>query len=432
VLPMLEVTDIYTAGRVFVVLAFVVTAVGVVSLQLATAKRIGPASFLVYPFLYSTNLGWGFLPFVFSVGLMLCFLAGLVKLRQATYPVRLAYLTVAITVMYFSHLLSMGVFALLVACVVTARAPWFSRDFFARGLEVTPAFLPVILLWTQVPSFPGGVSVTEGWFSLVKVLPLALNADYGMALVAMVPILLGLYAGWREGFIAVGSPAMWRCLVVTGLVALVVPERLFNVGLVGLRLPYVWLLLLAAGVEVRPSQVHRSVLVGLYALSVGIYGVRHVTVDQALRTCDAKLVEFREATRELPVGTTLMSIYSLGDSDPCGNVHWPEHANTLAIIERDAFVPNLFMKIHLVRPAPTHDDPDYNVILPTKIESFFPGDPGYMKTPLKLREWRDNFAYIAYFHPGEMETIPHTTAIHHGSWFSILRVHPVESTNGDG
>jgi len=424
VLPLLEITDIYTAARIFVLVAFLLTAVGVTGLQWTATKRIGPASFLVYPVLYSTNLGWGFVPFVFGIGLALCLLIGVLALQGRHYVVRLGYLAFAFTLMYLCHLLTMGIFALLVACVVTAETRWFSRDFFARGLEVTPAFIPSVLLFTQVPPFPGGVAVTEGWFNPVKLIPLAFNADYSMALVAMIPIATVLYIGWRERFLAVGSPAMWRCLLVTGGVALVMPERLFNVGLVGLRLPYVWLLLLAAGVEFRSSHVRKEAMYALYVVFVAFFGFRHVTIANALGTCDAKLVEFREATQKLPEGTSLMSIYSLQDVEPCGNNHWVEHVNTIAIIERDVFVPNLFVKINPVSPTPERDDPGYNVILPTRIESFFPGDPGYEATPRKMREWRQNFAYISYFHSEEMVPIPNTTTIHSGSWFSILRVEP--------
>ncbi len=423
ILPLLSVTDIYTAGQVFVVLAFALTAAGVVGLQWVSSRSIGATSFLVYPLLYSTNLGWGFVPFVFGVGLGLCLLCGVLALQDRSYPVRLGFASLAFTAMYLCHLLTLGIFALLVACVVTAKTQWFSRDFFARGLEVTPAFLPSVALWTLVPPFPGGANVTEGWFSVVKLIPMAVNGNYTWALLAMLPIAVGLYVGVREGALGI-RPGLGRALLVVGLLALVVPERLFNVGLVGLRLPYVWLLLLAAAVDVREGVLRQEVRVGFYALSVALFGARHVQIAGALADCDAKLVEFREATRQIPVGATRMSVYSLDDADVCGNVHWVEHVNALAVIERDAFVPNLFMKINAIRPTPARDDPGYHVVLPTRIEDFFPGQGDYEDTPKKMREWRENFDYIADFHRDPAVVIPDVSPVEEGSWFRILRVDP--------
>jgi hypothetical protein len=425
VLPLLRLTDIYTAGKIFIVLGLLLTATGVVGVRLATSGRLSWLDFFVYPVLYSVNLGWGFVPFVFSIGVMLCLFCGFLWLMRRPYAAQLAYVSVATVILFFCHLITVGFFALLVACAVTADSRWFSRDFFRRGCALLPAFVPVAFLWTQVPPPPFATDVTQGWLNPIKLAVLAFNGNYVVAVLVSAAVMLALYAGWREKVLAVPSPVLRRCLVVLGVV---LPERLMNIGLFGLRLPYLWLLLLPTALtlrlEVVPVRKVYRVLAGVTLCFV----IRHVTIATALGQCDAMLTEFRAAAQQLPRGTTLTATYNMTGASPCANIHWPEHVNTLAVIERDVFAPNLFSKIYPVRPSATLDDPRYAAIAPPEIKNFFTGGPDYLQQPQKMRDWRQNFNYLVYFHFNEQVPIPGATAVVRGSYFSLLRIETPKGT----
>ena len=66
VLPLARWIDLETAGKLFILLGLILTAGAVIALQILINQRISILSFLVYPLLYSNNLGWGFIQFVFS------------------------------------------------------------------------------------------------------------------------------------------------------------------------------------------------------------------------------------------------------------------------------------------------------------------------------------------------------------------------------
>lgn len=424
VLPLLHIVDLATAGKIFITLAFLLTAAGVVGLQLVIFKKINVFSFLVYPFLYSLNLGWGFVPFVFSIGCMLCLFCGFLHVSRRGYLLQIVYLSLAATILFFSHLIVMGIFGLLVASAATAETRWFSRAFFQRGLRLLPAFLPVAALWTLVPTAPFSTGVTEGWLDPLKLAVFLFNASYVTEVAVTSALLFALYIGWREKLLLTGSPVLQRCLVVTGVLALCLPERFLNIGLFGMRLPYVWCLLLIAGIAFRPGVAQSRNLWLVFGVLAGILLMRHFMIAENLMACDAKLREFQKATHVLPRGTTLTAVYDMKNVDSCGNIHWLEHVNTIAVIERDVFVPNLFMKTYPVLPAPRHDDPGYVAVLPPQIDDFFPSGKKYHKQPEKMRNWRQNFAYIAYFYFTRPKPIPDTVEVYRGSYFSILKVTP--------
>jgi hypothetical protein len=191
-----------------------------------------------------------------------------------------------------------------------------------------------------------------------------------------------------------------------------------------MRLPYVWCLLLIAGIAFRPGVAQSRNLWLVFGILAGVLFMRHLMMTENLMVCDAKLREFQEATHALPRGTTLTAVYDMKNVDSCGNIHWLEHVNTIAVIERDVFVPNLFMKTYPVLPAPRHDDPGYVAVIPPQIDDFFPSGKKYHEQPEKMRNWRQNFAYIAYFYFTKPKPIPDTVEVYRGSYFSILQVIP--------
>jgi hypothetical protein len=427
VLPLLRVTDIYTAGKIFIVLGLLLTVCGVLWLHLLTFRRIHAPSFLVHPLLYSLNLGWGFVPFVFSIGVMLCLFAGLIALRERSTAIRLLYVTCAATLLFFCHLIALGIFALLVACASTAQDKWFSRSFFRHGLVMLPAFLPAVLLWFQVPQPPAlDPHVIRGWLNPTLIMGLVFDGQVALALLVTLVLALVLGGAALGGILSCTSPVIRRSLLVTALVAVCLPERAFDIGLVNLRLPYVFSLLLPAGIGLQATPTVSRTKIGM---GLGILGalflMRQLSIAEGLAHCDAKTAEFRQAVRVLPRGTTLTALFNEKAVDPCGHWHWPTYINALAVIERDVFTPNLFMKMFALWPAPSLDDPGYGVAQTARSYMFFKDSPQYMTQPQKMREWRQNFRYLAniHFNTG-VRVVPGTREIYRGSYFSLLEVVP--------
>lgn len=103
-----SVMSIYDAGRVFIALAIVMPVLGVIALHLTAWGKLGATPALIMLFAYSSMLSWGFLNYLFAIGVALPLLA--LWLRAGTWPRwrRAAFLAVAATLIYFCHLLAFG------------------------------------------------------------------------------------------------------------------------------------------------------------------------------------------------------------------------------------------------------------------------------------------------------------------------------------
>jgi hypothetical protein len=112
------------AAKLFVILIFALILAGVASLNriLAGIWRFWPL--LAAAFLYNLQLRWGFLNYLFGLGIALCGAALWLALEKARVWVRLAASALVALLCYFSHISAFGVYALIIG-----------------GLEVQPAFV---------------------------------------------------------------------------------------------------------------------------------------------------------------------------------------------------------------------------------------------------------------------------------------------------
>jgi hypothetical protein len=284
-------------------------------------------------------------------------------------------------------------------------------------------------LWLQVPPSPLDTEVIRGWLSPLLLMGLVFDSQIELALLVTLAVALMLGFAALRGVLSCPSAVIRRSLLVAGLVSVCLPERIFDIGLVNLRLPYVFSLLLPAGLGFQsvPS-LHRARLGAAIGLLGALFLMRQLSIAEELARCDAKTAEFRQAVKMLPQGTTLTALFNEKAVDPCGHWHWPTYINALAVIERDVFTPNLFMKMFALWPAPQFDDPGYAVAQTPRSYMFFPDGPQYLTQPQKMREWQRNFHYLANIHFNHgVRVVPGTREIYRGSYFSLLEVLPEPS-----
>ncbi len=346
--PLLHIMPLEWAGKLFLVAIYALLTSGVALLHRVLFGRWSAWSCLAFLLIYNRLLLWGFLNFLFGLGLALCCFAAWLALRQRGPALRLAIGCVMALAVYFAHLMAFGVYgalilsyeaSLLVRDKATLRATL--RALLIAGL---PMLLPLAMFATfflplnapiQVMSlsvrFTRPVRKLDLLFSVFD----AYNRPADIVCFAVAVLGIGV-AYWRRWIrFAPGITAVLTMLIV---LYFFMPSGLFSANGADRRLPLAMALLLIGGSTWQaPSRFLRRVFFGAAAamlvLRLGMVAVSW----QASGRVYAEILSGLDA---LPAGSCLAVAY-LGEE-----VHVEAtpllHIPVLAIARREAFVPSLF------------------------------------------------------------------------------------------
>ena len=364
--PLLTVVSIETAGKLFLGVILTFLAGGTMALHLAVHRRWSPWPLLAFFFLYNSVFLWGFLNYLFGLGLALFACALWIALRDRSPHLLVPLFSVIAVLLFFAHLFAFGVFALVVLSyesaswwnqrrageslreaslmkalptivlplIFLALAPTFRTvpadyPFWLRGLPPPPAvtFLP---LNTKIEAFKG-VLRTEHQ---------GLDRMTGMSLVGLIGV--GL---WRRRWFLHRS--MFLPLAATLGAALAMPASIGTTAVVDVRMPVVVVLLAIASSD-WPDWRRRWFVPLACALSL-LFVVRMGVVTEGWVETDRHYRQFIAALDQLPEGTRLLSAIKLAsyDANSPRASRIPEtrplvNLSCWGIIRRSAFVSNLF------------------------------------------------------------------------------------------
>jgi hypothetical protein len=367
IVPLLmRVMPLEAAGQIFILLVFALLAGGTLWLHRIVHRTWSYWPLAGFLFLYCRVLLWGFLNYLFGVGLALCGLALWLALARRPAWLRILVSSVLALAVYFSHIAAFGAYALMVA-----------------GLEVEPLrVLAVAREWRRL----AGRLVVLG---IQFVAPVAVFLTHWQTSDSDV---LGFARFWRKAdllfsvFDNYHRPFDVLCfLVLVGLLGVLAARRRLGIA----RVPAGALALLAAAYLLLPSQLlggsgadHRMPIVlfllliaasaprfdrrasalGVAALLGVMFLARIGAIEQVWSAAAPVYRADRAALDALPIGAKL----AVGFSEAAVNsVALPEiHLPTLAVADRDAFLPTLFayptQQPILIRPP--YDDPDGSML----------------------------------------------------------------------
>lgn len=340
--PLLGFVPLELAGRLFVALVFLLMAGGAAALHRVLHARWSAWPCLAFLLLYNRILLWGFLNYLFGVGLALCALAGWIALDRRPAWLRLAAGLVFATLLFFAHLMAFGIYGLLVAGYELGywrRERWTLGGAAARlvvaGLPFVPAM--ALLLLGQPGGEGGGISFTAPWRKLDLLFSVfdTYNRPFDVACFAVA--VLGLGGAFVKRWVRL-APALALPLALLFVAYLVMPSQLMTASGADRRLPVVLALLLVAGTRwVSPAPHLRRWFLGaglvLLLLRLGEIAVVWHGSDHEYRTLLAGL-------DLVPPGSRIAVAYpdTAVNAVATPLVHLP----TLVIARRDAFVPTLF------------------------------------------------------------------------------------------
>ncbi len=339
--PLARLMPLAWAGKFFVLLTFFLLAGGAVTLGRVLFGRWSAWPCLAFLFLYSRTLLWGFLNYLFGLGLGLFALALWIALSRRGAALRMAVGAVLALALFFAHLLACGLYGVLVACHAAGVA-WRRRASPAQALgELLIAGLPFVpALAILVLSTPGSAGGAVAYGAMLRKLDLLFSVfdnynrpfDVTCFVLAVLALLLAFWRRWVRL-----EPSMAAPLGLLALVYLAMPSQLATASGADHRIPVMLgLVLVASSRWVAPSRGERLFLIAaliLFLLRLGVVGVQWQASDRVY----AGLLP---ALDSLPQGSRLAVAYPADavNSQPTPLVHFP----ALAVVRRDAFVPTLF------------------------------------------------------------------------------------------
>jgi hypothetical protein len=351
--------SIYTAGRVFLYLCLVMFVAGTAAVHAALYRRLSPWPAASALFAYSFVVSYGFVNYLFGMGIWLMAFAGWIVLSRNAVRWRVICGSILSFAVFFSHFFAFFGYMLCVGSYefgvwLSSRDRRFGTLAVRGAVAFCPFVAPLIIFVMASAGQEGGVTLYAtpfGWLvaQLTPVLFPGSPVDCAiLAVVLVIPARRGLLG--TPGL----APAMWVPLIVVGVAALAMPNVLVGVWGVDYRLPVMFVFLLIAACSWREVPLPRAFalagfLVALLAANMGL-------IVWAWRPVGQQFDEFRAALNVIPRGAKVIVFRDETGIDP-SLMHKPpelyDHLATLAIVERDAYVPFLFKhKMMPVEAAP--------------------------------------------------------------------------------
>jgi hypothetical protein len=333
------------AGWIFVVATVLglVSGVTAISAQLYGKPRL--FCLLSALFVFSRPLTYGFMNLVFGFAVALWGIALWLRLRERPAPVVLAWSVPFALVLYFCHLFAFGSYAVALLGIELAHIGRAQHRLAAlrraAGLGIAQAALPVVLLVFVSPT-----SVGENPFGYAALLPrlqsIALSPvrSYSDVLDILTLAAVGatVVAGFWTGRLRV-APDMRIALAVLAPLCLLVPNHLASAWNAETRLPVMLGLLFAASASWHVSS-KRALLAGA-AIFAALISARSWVALDAFADGARFTADVRRAIAPLPRGVRIASVTVTTPEQHRMRPAWM-HAVSYAVIDRSAFVANLF------------------------------------------------------------------------------------------
>lgn len=329
---------------------------GVAGLHYALHRRLSAWPLIAGVLLYNWIFLYGFLNYLFGLGLWFWAVALWLLVRDRAVRVRLVAGTLAAVVLFFCHLVALGLFAIVVAGIelrhatATLRAaPGATLGRLAIG--ALPFLVPLGLLLGVSPTATTTGMKFEyawwGWKPMVTYQTLMSSNDLADGLLAVAAGCLVVLVIWQRRSVT-WAGTMTLPLVLLGLAFLALPVTLMSSTFGDARLPLAIVFLAIAASDLRPPTARLGRV--LVAALIGLIVVRTGLIAADWRRYDRVFASFEAAFDRLEPGSVLLAATAgnttrLIMKDPADIRYWRpplKHVVSLASHGRDVFVPATF------------------------------------------------------------------------------------------
>jgi hypothetical protein len=345
-----KLMPIEAAGTVFIALILGLQLTGCMALYRSIHGHYGLWSLAAGVFLFNWIFVFGFLNYLFGVGLLMWAVAIWISLGSSATWLRIFLGSILSILLFFCHMVTIGLFAVIVGGYEIQRAAGMVRELpgialrnLATGASI---FLPPICLFlvsaTADEAHKTISFTTFSWKPAIFVRVL-LSASWAAdtATVAVVAACLAILS--LRGRLALARP-MYLPIALLIVTFLAMPHVLFSAWGVDSRIPLVIVLLLVASSQPVFGGRAWGRLVGV--MLIGLMVFRSAVFSYDWYASSRILEEFRATFRRLPADSVLFAANearaSLQDVR-LGLWHPPLlHAATLAALDGRIFVPQVY------------------------------------------------------------------------------------------
>jgi len=345
--PMVRLIGLDFTGRLFVALTFLVMASGALALNRVLFKRVTAWPFFSFLLLYNGILIWGFINYLFAIGLFLWVLAAWFATEHRQGWLRTILFSSLCYGLLICHLYSFGLYGVCVMGAEVAQAQnWHDRIGLWRRKRFWLAlaqFVPAAALFVLTSPTSGNLR-SIGLFStdlkLHGLSSLVHTGLYPLDLALSILGCLGYVAAVRRGWLVLDARLTWA---VGGLFALFVlmPDVIFHAGFADYRLPLaIALIAIAAtrpGMMAGRHETGQMLFLGLVlAAQVAYFAVRWDGFDQ-------RYAALNQILDQVPRGQRVLGAFA--QDDKLAQVNEPPiaYAPQLAVIRDHIFVNGAFV-----------------------------------------------------------------------------------------
>ncbi|HWE76513.1 MAG TPA: hypothetical protein VG328_25340 [Stellaceae bacterium] len=351
-----KVVPLEWAGKLFIVLIFLLLAGGTAAIHRVLFGRWSLWSLLGFLLLYTRLLLWGFMGYLFGCGLALTAFAIWIALDRRHWLLRLIAGTVFAVAIYFAHLLAFGIYAVMIASYEFGQI-WLQRKSIGAALRDLVIgglpFLPALALMTHNSStgriiFANPLRKFDLLFSVFD----NYSRPFDVVCFVLIVLVVG-FAYWRRWVTL--APAM--VLPMLGLVAVYIamPTQLFTAAGVDRRIPMMIFLALIGGSAWQPraARIEPRFLAGVALL----FAVRLAVIAAIWFQAGRLYAQLLPGLDMLPRGSCVAIAFG---KDSIQVAKAPlTHFTTLAVARRGALVTTIF---HYPMQQPITLQPDANRI----------------------------------------------------------------------
>jgi hypothetical protein len=367
-----RIFPIYIAGRIFVGLCALLPALSVFILHFSVHKRPSLVPTVGFLFSYNALLLWGYLDYLSVLCLAVIVFAGWMSTTHWSRWRRTLVFSALTLGLYLGHLVAFGAYCLLVLCFEVFRAAraglqaWrtIMADWVFAALQAAPAVTLAMITIFELESSPSvegsfvgpkptiyGSIPEKMWAILTPVLFSQSTAEVKRGSAAVIVAVIVLLIFRLTGRLKLASEVL-KIFLVVEVTSLFIPVILLGTFGLDFRLPLLGAILFLSAISTteRFKSLFKNVILCGVILLVGF---RSAEVSGYLRNSDRQIAELRRVINVMPKGMRMLAVEAAradrpSDVDPA---YVTPHAPLLAVIDRDAFEPNLFTSaITIVHP----------------------------------------------------------------------------------
>ena len=365
------ITGPETAIRIFIGLTLALQVAGVVALHHAAHGRLAIWPMASAAFVFHRMFAYGFINYLFGVGLALIAAAGWLRFRERAFVLPLAF--VVSVVLIFCHAAAFGVFAVIVGAT-ELEATW--RRIRGRGVDGSNLgavagdlilraipFVAVLTLFILVSptsadiknsfqNYPGYLPVKLFWGPLFSLVSSAVWLDVICALV------MAMFIAWAAFTRCLHvSPALVWAIGILAIAVVVTPAMALDSNFADSRLVPVALLIGIAALDIRASpkstaQPTPPLKLAVTAAVLGLVFVRCVTQTWIWTGWAPKIEAIVEGFSAVEPGSTVFSVIAgpytrlTPNAEQAAAGRPPlKHAASYAALHGPIFVPMTFVTL---------------------------------------------------------------------------------------